>query len=120
MADNEGKTRGSLLASIQSAQMAVGSAITGGAGAVVGGGDGGGSISLLEDIRKINKKSSKDTATLLQTMKDMFSFDKEKFNRLRDQATEKEKEKGFIGPMPAKAGGLEIRGQRWARWWRWW
>jgi len=107
MADNEGKTRGSLLASIQSAQMAVGSAITGGAGAVVGGGDGGGSISLLEDIRKINKKSSKDTATLLQTMKDMFSFDKEKFNRLRDQATEKEKEKGFIGPMPAKAGGLD-------------
>jgi len=103
MAENEGKTRGSLLASIQSAQMAVGSAITGGASAVVGGADGG-SISLLEDIRKINKKSSDNTASLLQTMKDMFSFDKEKFNRLRDQKTEKDKE--FIGPqMPAGVPG---------------
>jgi hypothetical protein len=37
-------------------------------------------------------------------MKDMFSFDKEKFNRLRDQKTEKDKE--FIGPqMPAGVPG---------------
>ena len=103
MAENEGKTRGSLLASIQSAQMAVGSAITGGASAVVGGADGG-SVSLLEDIRSINKKSSDNTKSLLQVMKDMFSFDKEKFNRLRDQKTETQKE--FVGPMPAAAGGM--------------
>jgi len=54
MAENTGKTTGSMIAAIQSAQKAVGSAITGGAAATVGADNG--SLSVLEDLRSIGKR----------------------------------------------------------------
>ena len=92
MAENTGKTTGSMIAAIQSAQMAVGSAITGSAAATVGGGDGG-SLSVLEDLRSITQENEKNTQSLLETLKAQFNFDKEAFRRERDQARELAKEK---------------------------
>ena len=91
MAENTGKTTGSMIAAIQSAQKAVGSAITGGAAATVGADNG--SLSVLEDLRSIGQENEKNTQSLLDTMKAMFVFDKEAFRRERDQARELAKEK---------------------------
>jgi len=91
MAENTGKTTGSMIAAIQSAQKAVGSAITGGAAATVGADNG--SLSVLEDLRSIGRENEKNTQSLLDTMKAMFVFDKEAFRRERDQARELAKEK---------------------------
>ena len=93
MAENTGKTTGSMIAAIQSAQMAVGSAITGGAAATVGGDNG--SLSVLEDLRSIGKENEKNTQSLLDTMRQMFAFDKDAFRRERDQARELAKEKNL-------------------------
>ena len=67
MAENTGKTTGSMIAAIQSAQKAVGSAITGGAAATVGADNG--SLSVLEDLRSIGKENEKNTQSLLDTMR---------------------------------------------------
>src|SRR6056300_300202 len=91
MAENTGKTTGSMIAAIQSAQKAVGSAITGGAAATVGADNG--SLSVLEDLRSIGKENEKNTESLLDTMRQMFAFDKDAFRRERDQARELAKEK---------------------------
>ena len=91
MAENTGKTTGSMIAAIQSAQKAVGSAITGGAAATVGADNG--SLSVLEDLRSIGKENEKNTQSLLDTMRQMFAFDKDAFRRERDQARELAKEK---------------------------
>ena len=91
MAENTGKTTGSMIAAIQSAQKAVGSAITGGAAATVGADNG--SLSVLEDLRSIGRENEKNTESLLNTMRQMFAFDKDAFRRERDQARELAKEK---------------------------
>ena len=70
MAEDTGKTRGSLVASIQSAQMAVGSAITGGAGAVAANDNG--SIPILEDLRSIGKENERNTQGFMDTLRQMF------------------------------------------------
>ena len=93
MAENTGKTTGSMIAAIQSAQKAVGSAITGGAAATVGADNG--SLSVLEDLRSIGKENEKNTQSLLDTMRQMFAFDKDAFRRERDQARELAKEKNL-------------------------
>src|SRR6056300_1259266 len=93
MAENTGKTTGSMIAAIQSAQKAVGSAITGGAAATVGADNG--SLSVLEDLRSIGRENEKNTQSLLDTMKSMFVFDKDAFRRERDQARELAKEKNL-------------------------
>lgn len=107
MAENEGKTRGSALAVIQSAQMAVGSAITGGAGAVAANDNG--SIPLLEDLRDIGKQNESNTEALLNTMKQIFAFDKDRFARERDQAREIAKEKSIAeSNSSTDSGPLQI------------
>src|SRR5210317_1710060 len=93
MAENTGKTTGSMIAAIQSAQKAVGSAITGGAAATVGADNG--SLSVLEDLRSIGRENEKNTQSLLDTMRQMFAFDKDAFRRERDQARELAKEKNL-------------------------
>src|SRR5210317_317425 len=93
MAKNTGKTTGSMIAAIQSAQKAVGSAITGGAAATVGADNV--SLSLLEDLRSIGTENEKNTQSLLDTMRQMFAFDKDAFRRERDQARELAKEKNL-------------------------
>ena len=94
MADNTGKTKGSIISAIQSAQTAVGSALKGGQMAMAGG-DGGASqsIPLLEDLRQIGRENEKNTESMLNVFKDMFAWDKEKFARMRDQSREKRGEK---------------------------
>jgi len=116
MAENTGKTTGSMIAAIQSAQKAVGSAITGGAAATVGADNG--SLSVLEDLRSIGRENEKNTQSLLDTMKSMFVFDKEAFRRERDQARELAKEKQIAASnssikLPTKeeaTGDLKIKG----------
>ena len=94
MAENEGKTRGSLLAAVQSASTAVGSALTGGTMAMSGAGGGESqSVPLLEDLRSIGKENEKNTESMLNVFRDMFAWDKEKFARMRDQSREMRKEK---------------------------
>ena len=100
MADNKGKTKGAIMSAVQSAQMAVGSALRGGQMAM-GGGDGGASqsIPLLEDLRSIGRENEKNTESMLSIFKAMFIFDKEQAARLRDQSRENAQEtKGPTGP----------------------
>src|SRR6056300_718970 len=92
MAETDKSLKDSIVATIQSAQRAVGSAITGGATAVTSSGV---SIDLLEDIRSVGKENEKNTQSLLDTMRDMLAFDKEAFRRERDQARELAKEKNL-------------------------
>jgi hypothetical protein len=100
MAENKGKTQGSMIAAVQSAQLAVGSALKGGQMAM-GGGDSGASqsIPLLEDLRSIGRENEKNTESMLSIFKAMFIFDKEQAARLRDQSRENAgEEKGPAGP----------------------
>ena len=101
MAENKGKTKGAIMSAVQSAQMAVGSALKGGQMAM-GGGDSGvsaQSIPLLEDLRSIGKQNEQNTESMLSIFKAMFIFDKEQAARLRDQSREnKQEEKGPTGP----------------------
>ena len=99
MAENKGKTKGSMIAAVQSAQIAVGSALKGGMAAVAGGGDATGAqtIPLLEDLRDIASTNEKNTKSLYSILKEMFVFDKDAARRLRDQQAELMKEKGKGG-----------------------
>jgi len=121
MAENEGKSKGSMLAAVQSAQTAVGSALTGGTMAMAGAGASGGAdtIPLLEDLRAIGKENERNTQSFMETLRAMFAFDKEKFARERDQSRElrKEKKDAVINAEPAKGisgedltGGLGAKG----------
>ena len=115
MAENEGKSKGSMLAAVQSAQTAVGSALTGGTMAMAGAGASGGAdtIPLLEDLRAIGKENERNTQSFMETLKAMFAFDKEKFARERDQARElrKEKRDAVISGEPAKGiSGEDLTG----------
>ena len=115
MAENEGKSKGSMLAAVQSAQTAVGSALTGGTMAMAGAGASGGAdtIPLLEDLRAIGKENERNTQSFMETLKAMFAFDKEKFARERDQARElrKEKRDAVISSEPTKGiSGEDLTG----------
>jgi len=115
MAETDKSLKDSIVATIQSAQRAVGSAITGGATAVTSSGV---SIDLLEDIRSVGKENEKNTQSLLDTMRDMLAFDKEAFRRERDQARELAKEKNLAASnstmsLPSKSeatGDLGAKG----------
>ena len=101
MAENKGKTKGAILGAVQSAQMAVGSALRGGQMAM--GGDSGASqsIPLLEDLRSIGRANEKNTESMLSIFKSMFIFDKEQAARLRDQSRENAQE------VPAGRGATQ-------------
>ena len=93
MADNKGKTKGAIMAAVQSAQLAVGSALKGGQMAMAGGDSGASqSIPLLEDLRSIGRENEKNTESMLSIFKAMFIFDKEQAARLRDQSRENAQE----------------------------
>ena len=93
MADNKGKTKGAIMAAVQSAQLAVGSALKGGQMAMAGGDSGASqSIPLLEDLRSIGRENEKNTESMLSIFKSMFIFDKEQAARLRDQSRENAQE----------------------------
>ena len=83
--------RDSIVGAIQSGQMAVGSTLTGGGAAVASSGSG--AVPLLEDLRGISRENETNTENLVNVLRDMFSFDKEKFARMRDQSREVRKEK---------------------------
>ena len=55
-------------------------------------------VNLLEDLRDIGRQNEENTQSLLDTMMDMFSFDKERFRRERDQLREQNKE-GTLTPQ---------------------
>ena len=119
MSENTGKTKGSLVSAIQSAQTAVGSALTGGTMAMSGAGGSSESIPLLEDLRSIGKENERNTQTMLDTLRSMLQFDKDVFARERDQSRElrKEKRDAVINAEPAKGisgedltGGLGVKG----------
>ena len=106
MADNTGKTKGSILAAVQSAQLAVGSALKGGQMAMAGAGGGETqSVPLLEDLRSIGKENEKNTESMLNIFREMFAFDKAQFARLRDQSREKRGEKLDATIASNKEGG---------------
>ena len=92
--------RDSIVGAVQSGQMAVGSALTGG-GAAVASNDNG-SIPLLEDLRSISRENEGNTERLTNVLRDMFAFDKTRFQRDRDQQREAAKE-----ALKAPAGGGE-------------
>ena len=110
MADNKGKTKGAIMSAVQSAQMAVGSALKGGQ-AAMGGGDGAASqsIPLLEDLRSIGRENEKNTESMLSIFKAMFIFDKDQAARLRDQGRENKQEvpTGPTGGMKGDVGQLK-------------
>ena len=63
--------RDSIVGAVQSGQMGVGSALTG------GGGDadsGSGTIPLLEDLRSISRENEGNTERLTNVLRDMFAF----------------------------------------------
>ena len=122
MAENTGKTKGSMAAAISAGQSAVGSVLTGS-----GGGGVGGQMSLPgfenlqsvnESILETNKENARNTSRLGDILQKMFQFDKDQFARNRDQSTElrKEAREGSARDMdsPIKAdeltGGLGATG----------
>ena len=108
MAENKGKTKGAIMSAVQSAQMAVGSALKGGQMAM-GGGDGGASqsIPLLEDLRSIGRENEKNTESMLSIFKAMFIFDKDQAARLRDQSRENAQEEKPTGPTGGVVGDVK-------------
>ena len=95
MAENTGKTKGSMMAAISAGQSAVGSVLTGGAGGA------GGQMSLPgfenlqsvnESILETNKQNAQNTSQFVDILKKMFQFDKDQFARNRDQSAELRKE----------------------------
>ena len=108
--------RDSMVGVIQSGQMAVGSALTGGGGAIAANDNG--ALPLLEDLRSISRENESNTQRLTNVLRDMFAFDKNKFARDRDQAREKEKEElkaGEGGPttvsqIPDLTGDMGMKG----------
>jgi len=91
MAEN-GTTKGSMMAAIQSAQMAVGSAIKGSAGAVSTPADME-QVSILDKIKEISHDTRESIESMANTMAEALAFDKEKFRREMDMAREAEKER---------------------------
>ena len=96
--------RDSIVGAIQSGQMAVGSALTGGGAAVADSGSG--AVPLLEDLRSISRENEGNTERLTNVLRDMFAFDKNRFARERDQAREVAKEKREVAN--ATGGGVGI------------
>ena len=94
--------RDSIVGAIQSGQTAVGSALTGGGAAVMESGSG--AVPLLEDLRRINRENEGNTERLTNVLKQMFAFDKTRFQRERDQQREADKE-SIQGPSDGAGGG---------------
>ena len=94
--------RDSIVGAVQSGQMAVGSALTGGGAAVMESGSG--AVPLLEDLRKISRENEGNTERLTNVLKQMFAFDKSRFQRERDQQREMAKE-ALQAPAAGGAGG---------------
>ena len=91
MAEN-GTTKGSMIAAIQSAQMAVGSALKGGAAAVSSPADLE-QVSILDSIKEFGKDTRDSVEQMANTMAEALAFDKDKFRREMDMAREAEKER---------------------------
>ena len=89
---NTGQTKGSMVAAIQSAQMAVGSSIAGGAGAISSPADME-QTSILDRIKEISQDTKESIESMAKTMADQFVFDKDKFRREMDARREAEKER---------------------------
>ena len=110
--------RDSIVGAIQSGQTAVGSALTGGGAAIADSGSG--AVPLLEDLRKISRENEGNTERLTNVLKDMFAFDKTRFQRDRDQQREQAKEAlnaptgggggGGLPSMEEMTGGLGAKG----------
>ena len=94
--------RDSIVGAIQSGQTAVGSALTGGGAAVMESGSG--AVPLLEDLRSISRENEGNTERLTNVLKQMFAFDKTRFQRERDQQREADKE-SIQGPSDGAGGG---------------
>ena len=71
--------RDSIVGAVQSGQMAVGSALTGGGAAIADSGSG--AVPLLEDLRSISRENEGNTERLTNVLRDMFAFDKTRFQR---------------------------------------
>ena len=95
--------RDSIVGAVQSGQMAVGSALTGGGAAIADSGSG--AVPLLEDLRSISRENEGNTERLTNVLRDMFAFDKTKFQRNRDQQREQAKE-SLSAPSGGGGGGL--------------
>ena len=89
---NTGQTQGSMIAAIQSGQMAVGSAIAGGAGAVSSPADIE-QTSILETMKEIAIDTRKSIDEMVEIQVARFGFDKDKFRREMDARREAEKER---------------------------
>ena len=94
--------RDSIVGAITAGQGAVGSALTGG-GAAIASNDNG-TIPLLEDLRSISRENEGNTQRLTDVLRDMFAFDKTRFQRERDQQREMAKE-ALSAPAAGGAGG---------------
>ena len=94
--------RDSIVGAITAGQGAVGSALTGGGAAVADSGSG--AIPLLEDLRSISKENEGNTQRLTDVLRDMFAFDKTRFQRDRDQQREAAKE-ALAAPVGPGGGG---------------
>ena len=94
--------RDSIVGAVQSGQMAVGSALTGGGGVAD---SGSGTIPLLEDLRSISRENEGNTERLTNVLRDMFAFDKTRFQRDRDQQREAAKE-ALKAPAGGEGGGM--------------
>ena len=95
--------RDSIVGAVQSGQMAVGSALTGGGAAVMESGSG--AVPLLEDLRSISRENEGNTERLTNVLRDMFAFDKTRFQRDRDQQREAAKE-ALKAPAGGEGGGM--------------
>jgi len=95
--------RDSIVGAITAGQGAVGSALTGG-GAAIASNDNG-TIPLLEDLRSISRENEGNTQRLTDVLRDMFAFDKTRFQRERDQQREAAKE-ALAAPSTGGGGGL--------------
>ena len=99
--------RDSIVGAITAGQSAVGSALTGGSSAVADSGSG--AIPLLEDLRSISKENEGNTERLTNVLRDMFAFDKTRFQRDRDQQREAAKE--ALGAPTGGEGGGGLTGE---------
>ena len=112
MAENTGQTRGSALAVVKSAQLAVGSALSGGTASVAANDNG----AAIDSLKLVNEKIADNTSEFVNTLKAMFQFDKDAFRREREAARELRKEKtdealaaGPVNLLPTKeeaTGGM--------------
>lgn len=89
---NTGQTQGSMIAAIQSGQLAVGSAIAGSAGAVSSPADIE-QTSILEKMKEIAIDTRHSIDEMVEIQAARFGFDKEKFRREQDARREAEKER---------------------------